>query len=624
MTPFNYQPALQYLLSQQHEDGSFDTTFYTGLIVNALEQFDDTISLLIKKRAVRFLLQEKSRQWSFNYDRRDAVDNRYPDDLDDTFVALKAISICRPAMLTGETWQAITALLIANEEKPAGPYQTWIMPLAARSVEWQDIDIVVNSNIASFLSRFNIVLPSMQEYFDGFIEAGNFSSRYYHHECIIVYFLSKAYRGTHAGLLRETLLKKRNENNYWDSAFIAALSVSALLALGQASASLTPAIQYIMDGEKDGQWTAESFFIESKSNSGVTYSVSAAHTTACCIEALRAYEAAVRLSTTASISNGNDTEETLFIEKVISSCKEIFCNSGSLLTQHIHGALDVLMKKDPHAEVILLPYHFSKNMMCGGAVSTEQLAVATTLGWIGYTFLDKTMDGEDTIGRLPLAAKCIRESYNIFQLFNKDHGSVVQRILDGIESAVLSEYVTCILQKDGDDFLMPFTLPDYGDYQCLAEKSLGFALAPIILCLQAQEYDQAVLMERFFIHYLIARQLNDDAHDWLEDLEHGFINSVSVDIIKDWHTQYVSRKLNMRHDKKILQTIFWEKHIDTVSTTIVFHCQKASDVLKKITVLADNTFLENLLHPLQHSATEALTERDKVRQFIYTLHTNDE
>jgi hypothetical protein len=126
------------------------------------------------------------------------------------------------------------------------------------------------------------------------------------------------------------------------------------------------------------------------------------------------------------------------------------------------------------------------------------------------------------------------------------------------------------------------------------------------MCLLTDEPEQANLIEDFFSHYLIARQLNDDAHDWLEDLQHGYINSVSAPML-----QFFTPK-----DISSLQEYFWKKHIDIVCGDIMNEITKAQVALKKIIVLHKVTFLEQLLEPLEHSAAQAIADRDKTRHFL--------
>ncbi len=611
------QRAIACIDSEQLANGSFSeqTTFYTGLIINALENSTNAQSIVIKQKGLDFLLRQRSRQWSYNYWQRDSLPymaKPYPDDLDDTFVALQAISIAAPDELHEKVWSKIMALLINNESVAGGPYQTWVMPTAAREPAWDDIDPAVNATIAAFLSRFDIALPAMQDYFDRLISKQTFRSKYYHDEITVMYFLAKAYQGNQSELLKNLILNKRNQQGYWASALATAHAVSALLMLGQDPASLGNAIQYMLDTEKDGCWPKTALYIEARNGEAITYSNCDAYTSACCIEALQLYLAR---SKTAPFEQNDD--EAQIIKRTVAACKNIFSRSGELLQNQLSDMFNALLQKDPRSTVITMPYYFLQHMRKSHRTTPDviqNLTVATTLGWIGYTIIDKAVDGEPMTNRLPLSVKCIRESYALFQswLAYPSHRMMVEGILNGIEQAVLWEHTACNITKDSDKIIVPDTLPDYGDYDCLAQKSLGFALAPVIMCLNQGDVEQAKIVEIFFKHYLIARQLNDDAHDWLDDLKQGFFNSVSVGLIKLWKTQYENTVLDLATEQKILQELFWQKHIDIVCNDITDHCREAREALARLTIVTDTVFLEILLLPLEQAAGRAVIERNKI------------
>lgn len=617
--------ALRYISLQQQENGGFlastgqPVTFYASLILCALEHCEDEKAVSIKSRGSAFLLREKNPDWSFRYWQKDsaqASEIPYPSDLDDTFAALKALSICRPETLTEKSWHAIVALLLENEQAPGGPYQTWCLP--DRSAAWHDVDIVVNSSIASFLLRFDIFLPGLQDFFDAAIASGDLRSKYYHDDITILHFLSKAYCGSNSSALKNLLLQL-NDHGVWSSPFSTALAVTALLFLGEPADSLHPAIEYILASETNGTWPDEPFFIESRQANTLIYSTCSAYVSACCIEALGAYERAL-------LKNSSDhgkisSDEKAFVARVTSECKQRLSGSSSLIRAQLDRALHMLAAKDPRSEVMLLSYklfqhgatqHKDKSLSC-------RLAAATTLGWIGYTVIDKTLDGEKTIEQLPFAIKCIRESANMFQSIAGDRKAVTQDIFDDIENAVLWEHGQCSLAKNGTALMLPKILPSYGNYAVLAEKSLGFALPAIVFCYQHGDHVQAKIFEQFFRHYLIARQLNDDAHDWLEDLQNGFLNSISIDIVAQWQCLKNTQEINIEKEEDILQALFWETGIDAACADIARHCRKARAALRHITVLADTDFLKAMIAPLEQSATRAISERDKARAFLAAM-----
>lgn len=590
--------ALAYIGSQQQLNGNFlsnanrPTTFYTSLIFSTGTFFKDNP---IKEKAIAFLLNEKQPNQTFNYWQKGFDEEPYPNDLDDTFVALRALHLHTPSLITEEVMADIVSLLVHQETQAGGPYHTWI--LNKQNDDSSDIDIVVNANIALFLSGMDIALPQLQDYFDDKILHNDLSSKYYDNQLVVLYFLSRAYTGNYTDLLVKKIFDLQNTDGHWNNPLHTAMAISSLLRLGISPVKLVSAITYLLDTEHAGSWPATPLYIERIDNGVQTYSACNAYISICCVEALTLFQEAATIQ-----KEYVDKEKDIFLQTVLKHCLETITDPA--LIRQLSQSLLLLTAKDPHDEIPLLPYLFAQQLSQKTNITKDiviDLAVANTLGWIGYTIYDKVLDGEPQTPLIPLATSSIRGMNSIFNdpLYNPGR-STIERILAGIDSATLWEHTYCKI--DG----MPEVFPEYGDYKVLAQKSLGHALGPILLCHIADYSHQAPIIETFFTHYLIARQLNDDAHDWKEDLENGFLNSISTAMVKKLHTLDIS----------ILQEYFWETHIDEAAALINHHVHLARMTLKKVTLLRRITFLEKLLAPLEQSANQAIAERNKTKQFL--------
>jgi hypothetical protein len=627
MTHYSLQQQIQttcsaatlYIKSCQEKDGGFlnntehTATFYTGLIMsclNTVSSAHDAVYTSIIDKATAFLLQKRSAQWRFNYN------ESYPDDLDDTFIALSALHSTHPDYCTEAVIADIVSLLIQQESSPGGPYHTWVIPHDHDA----DIDIVVNSNIAYFLSLLDIEIPQLQEYFEQAIEQGMLRSKYYDDVIVIIYFLSRVYRGKYVSVLKDIVLKRKQADGSWGNPLHTSLAITTLLRLGEVPETLTASIQSIVDSHYNGKWIPYHFFIENNEKDTLSYSYSSAHISACCVEALGLYTRAT-VAVPVEIDPA-DNEKQYFIAQVLQECRTIPLSMEA--AAQLDQAIDSVLIKDPRNESILLSYHFAKALKNKQGISDQavcSLAVANVLGWIGYTVYDTILDGEDTIASLPLANSCARKAAALFHsvVTASEHHAIITRILDGIDASTLWEHLHCSLEKQEEGYILPVIFPDYGTYDGLAEKSLGHALGPILLCLLYGNEEQALYVEHFFREYLIARQLNDDAHDWLIDLHHGFLNSASLSVVQLWRERHSDEYLTVALEEKNLQCSFWEEQSDTVSDTILEHITAARLILKKITLLRDVFFLEQLLIPLEQSARMAIIERDKTKRFLAAI-----
>ncbi|HTH92977.1 MAG TPA: prenyltransferase/squalene oxidase repeat-containing protein [Candidatus Paceibacterota bacterium] len=596
----NSKEHLYFIQSEQRPNGSFistnnkHTTFYTSLIVEALKDIDDPISVDIKTKAVDFLLKEQYSDGSWNYWQKESSDYKstpYPNDLDDTFAALLAIHTVRPSVIDEKMWVKIVNILTESETSVGGPYYTWITPHSHRSDLWNNTDIVVNCTVARFLKEYSIALPKVQAFFDTAITDSALQSSYYHKEVSVIYFLSKAYDGNYKNILIRKILEKRNNDSVWDTPLENAHAITALLNLGFENSTdvLTPAVQHLLLSRRLDLRDNQDLFIESKNANSIMYSGCDAYTSACCIEALHLYYAANKDLLK------NNKKESEFVETVFQSCTQLFTECSEEMQQQFQTLCDSIKTKDPSMEIILLPFYFAQNMH--EEIPQEKvhaLAMANLLGWIGYSIKDSLMDREPVEKYLPCATLCIRKCISLFQSVTTD-SMLIESILDGIEEALLWEYLAYDLNKTVQS---PFTLAEIDTSAAL--KSFGHALGPLILC-EKEDQDS---VRNFFMQYLIARQLHDDAHDWQEDLEKGFANSVSISFVKN------NRPI------KITREDFWNFHIDTICEKVFDHIAKARVYKQKITSLKDSDFLDRILIPLEQSCFEALRERDKAKRFF--------
>jgi hypothetical protein len=281
-----------------------------------------------------------------------------------------------------------------------------------------------------------------------------------------------------------------------------------------------------------------------------------------------------------------------------------------------------------YEQIFLLPYHFATSLheryakKISGTVQIE-LGAATVFGWIAYTIFDNTLDNEGNPEHISVATLCLREVVDIYGRTMPPSGrALFTAIMDGIDRANAWERRNCF--RPVVDLR---TLPSYGDDSILAEKSLGHALGPIAILLQLGQNvtstDTKALIS-FFKHYLIARQLNDDAHDWLADLKRGFLNSVSVEVLKRWHKkQPTVSAISLSPDffateETNLQRIFWNTTIVGVLKKIDKHCTQARRDLAKIHSLRTTDYFTNIIASLEHASATAKREREMTLEFLKT------
>ncbi len=660
---------------EDHAPISRQTSFSASLVLLALAPLKGhPVTKRIANRAVTFLLDQKSAHWSWNYWVRGSDDSEKlpcPDDLDDTFAALEALRIHAPERIDGAALASVVKILTTAEEKPGGPYNTWLVDDMA-DTRWHDIDPVVNANILAFLSSEHIVLPAVdrlvQKTIGGICAGGQTHSKYYSASIPALYFLSRGLDVSQdpesAKGIIDFLLKKRGSEGRWSNPIETACAITTLIRCGAPADELRTAIEYILNSAADGSWKPSGLYTETAFGGIPSYAGSEALSTAVCLEALALYEQATakngagKAEEVAGVSSpipspalspsATFSPEALRVERRILSAFENRIDADPIIQKHAGAVLEKVLARDKGKQVALLPYFFKKsfkNATGGDAVIAPEeermlieLGRANLCGWVAYRVYDDFLDNEGSPELIPLAALCLREVGEIYQRVLPDFGRrVYAKLMDAMDSA--NAWERAHTHFPDRRFLDAGTsLPDFDRHAVLADKSLPHCLGPVALVIAEhtgrsteREIDADVEATLgFFRHYIIARQLNDDAHDWLSDLERGFVNSSATRILKHIRSEgeaaqktfaFAERPGSLHgpfstETTEFLQKTFWNEIMPSIAEDIYAAIDAARNALVKIGIISDLSYLESLLAPLQAGADTALSERKRMTAFL--------
>jgi hypothetical protein len=111
----------------------------------------------------------------------------------------------------------------------------------------------------------------------------------------------------------------------------------------------------------------------------------------------------------------------------------------------------------------------------------------------------------------------------------------------------------------------------------LSEKIFGHELGAQIICaITKQSPDTMRQLKKMFNHYLNARQLSDDLHDWQHDYEHNRLTGITKPLFL---SQYAFPTAT---SKERSQIIFWEEGIMVGIHQAQRELESASYLLRKI------------------------------------------
>lgn len=616
----------------------YNSIFSTALILLCLSELKEEYDFKkMSSKAVNFLISQKSNYWTFNYWKRKSGETKkmpFPDDLDDTFCALAAIHKYKPALIDGAVMGSVVDILTAVEKQEGGPYRTWLVPDTADKI-WLDIDLAVNANVAYFLKLQDIQLPNIDSFIEAHIKESNYSSPYYLGPLPVIYFISRYYELSLPRSNRGSLefLSEDNKKKIRKNPLETALAISALLNLNVNPQEVEEDIRYLLSTHKNGSWKPYSLVVETLKGKGKIYSGSSALTTAFCIEALDKYIAVLKEEEPSSLKQYAFDKQSNFIQKAVLEDIELKLKTADpQLKEKILYNIKTMVGNSANAHIFLLPNIFKEALGEKGEMVPEdilkQLAVANLLGWFSYGIYDNFLDEEGHPWMLPLGNFASREfTLLASNLFPQERGFInfFKTIMNKIDAANLWEVSYCRLKVEDDRVTINRKdLPKWRSYRKLAERSLGHTLTPVAI-LYYLGFDKSskeiALIVKFFTHYLIAKQLNDDAHDFEDDLRAGILTPLVSTLINKYSHQKKEALVSFEISKVVpdFQNIFWREVIDDVSKDILANVNSAREILKKMTYLQKPILLENLLLPLEQSGYKALKEKEEMIKFMNEL-----
>ncbi|CAN5145977.1 hypothetical protein BH09PAT3_BH09PAT3_0840 [soil metagenome] len=628
--------ALTYLRTNQQANGSFvgqaskaiwpfsadkqqPTIFHTVLLLDCLSDIDAADD--ISRKSAEYIKSQKTNQGSWNYwdkHSQNKITEPYPDDLDDTACALAALTRHDSSLVTAHYLGQFARLLIAAEHQAGGPYNTWLADFKV-APKWKHIDVAVNANIGYLLSLHGTHLVELSKYLDAAIISGTYRSAYYVGELPILYFLSRGYQGEQQGILRAKVKSLLNRTSSFTS-LEQALLLSTAIRLDIAKSELHDLQKSLVSTFNNGHWPAEVLYVDPVYAGRQYYGGSAVLTTAFALEAMTAF---------ASVQH--QTEKVTKTTPRKSSISPLFQKDAArIINDHLKQQY-VLAAKSVIDEVNGLEVAEPASLIVqasGWFVPKHMISLLNTAsinGWIAYSLYDDMLDGDCSTNVLPVANFAHRLSYDYFTSAlreNADYTKLVRNTFDIMDSANDWEQQNAVLQPD-DDGLKISKLPNYVDYAQLAERSLGHSLAALGVATNhygSVDHPSITAIQVFFKHFLIAKQLNDDAHDWEDDLAKGKLSAVVTLLLQKY--QPLPCRIHIAAERDNLRQQFWSYTIDEVTALIRQHIIKARNVITEIETTFTSPLFSNWLDKLEVSVDTALSGRDNAVQFMKAYETS--
>ncbi|MGF7229368.1 MAG: hypothetical protein ACQR33_05305 [Candidatus Saccharibacteria bacterium] len=278
---------------------------------------------------------------------------------------------------------------------------------------------------------------------------------------------------------------------------------------------------------------------------------------------------------------------------------------GESMAAQADAMLLRIARANKNYEITLLPSFFAQALLDHNIPPAllEALGQANLYCWMAYTLYDDIFDEQAHTELLPLANLALRRSIAWYKkLFTTpDCTDFCDAVFDAMDAANTWEsiHARCTIKQG---MINIRSLPDYEQGDILAARSFAHALGPIFLTTSighplASPQNQAI--QQAMRHYLIARQLTDDLHDWQEDIRAGSITFVVNAIL---HELAVAQgTYNIKQLLKRMQQQFRIHTVRHICTVIDEHLWAAHEQLSQSGIVSAQNPVTALLDALERS-----------------------
>jgi hypothetical protein len=558
-----------------------DGTFPGALVLSAIGgRFPE-----IDGRIAPFLRSQLGTHATLNYWRRGsstAQARPFPDDFDASACAL--LGLRRHAGETEpEHLAGILLALLTAETAPGGPYRTWFVNQGADEA-WKDVDVAVNANIAAFLAAEGSRLDGLDAYLEAHIGT---PSPYYEGLAAPMYFLARADIPRTAERIRQWALDPKTS---FDEPADIAWQLSAALRSG-ASAEETETLALRLEAIPLDRWRNPSrVCVDPMTSDGSSYAWSTAVAAASGIEALDLLEAARQKTTRPPARTDPPPAHRRVADMLVSLGPDISALAADTLRRiaatDADGRLTSGVRRMAQAAGWDLPEAFF--------AAAED---ATVAGWAAYTLFDDALDGDLAAQKaLPAATVLLRRVGQAYaSVLPAAFQSVVHRLLDRVDAANAWEI------RHAREAAPP-SFP--ADPSWLGERSIAHAtafIAAFVAATEAASDDPHIgQITEAFLHALAARQIDDDLHDWQEDLSRGRWTPVNAELAPVPPADRVQA--------------FWQDVAPKWTAAARHHADRAEAVCAGIPGLGAT--IAAFVAPIRSSCAKADRERERTLRFL--------
>ncbi len=278
-----------------------------------------------------------------------------------------------------------------------------------------------------------------------------------------------------------------------------------------------------------------------------------------------------------------------------------------------------ISRADKNKEISHISQYFEQSIIRKTTQTNNDvnLGIANFHAWMAYSLYDDLIDGEGLIESLPAANAMHRYSLiEYISLFPKEQDFIIDvyNLVDSANSWELKNCRQSIINLKIDTT----EVPDFRDGTILAERAYGHVLGPLLIARSLNlTKPQNTEIHNAFTHYLIARQLNDDLHDWKEDLRNGRMTFVTSHLINNLGIK--NNQFDLEELISNLELFFWDKGLESVSKIITEHIEQSLRAFESTGIFdLHGPFFTKILSPMKSGVEKGLNALNDRKIFLLT------
>ena len=320
--------------------------------------------------------------------------------------------------------------------------------------------------------------------------------------------------------------------------------------------------------------------------------------------------------------------ESRTLNTMRTQAQERFKTLAPELVENATKAMEQTIRGNPDRQMSLMAHYMREALGSKGTQFSDQyvaaLGLANTFFWTAFIIYDDFWDEDEAADPrlLPTANLFARHYTDYFSTLLPETGfrSFFHILMDQLDAANTWEMHYCRMHCEGRVRNIPEQLPAYDDFHIKFYPAAGHVAGPVALfvelgfALESQEVEQLV---RYFKHYLIAMQLNDDAHDWKEDLERGHISTAVYLLLERWQQHFPDKaRIDLDADMPQLEHLFWFEVLVPLCESVLMHSAQSRTALESISILETKEPLERFITRNERVAQTALKEQSQSKDFL--------